>query len=77
LVNECNGPNSAHRTIQVAINDAARSIVGYKRRDHIHVGDLLERAGLPSLHEVAAKAVALETWKCFYSNDGGRCQEPG
>ncbi|QQP37963.1 Hypothetical protein FKW44_018416 [Caligus rogercresseyi] len=30
-----------------------------------------ERAGLPSLNEVAAKAVALETWKCFYSNDGG------
>ncbi|QQP36546.1 Hypothetical protein FKW44_021680, partial [Caligus rogercresseyi] len=28
-------------------------------------------AGLPSLNEVAAKAVALETWKCFYSNDGG------
>ncbi|QQP49788.1 Hypothetical protein FKW44_010574 [Caligus rogercresseyi] len=27
--------------------------------------------GLPSLNEVAAKAVALETWKCFYSNDGG------
>ncbi|QQP53819.1 Hypothetical protein FKW44_006437, partial [Caligus rogercresseyi] len=23
------------------------------------------------LNEVAAKAVALETWKCFYSNDGG------
>ncbi|QQP40937.1 Hypothetical protein FKW44_015153 [Caligus rogercresseyi] len=30
-----------------------------------------ERAGLPSLKEVAAKAVALETWKGFYSNDGG------
>ncbi|QQP55414.1 Uncharacterized protein FKW44_008578, partial [Caligus rogercresseyi] len=57
--------------VQVAINDAARSIVGCKRRDHIHIGDLLERAGLPSLNEVAAKAVAMETWKCFYSSDGG------
>ncbi|QQP36115.1 Hypothetical protein FKW44_021110, partial [Caligus rogercresseyi] len=47
------------------------SIVGCKRRDHIHIGDLLERASLPSLNEVAAKAVAMETWKCFYSNDGG------
>ncbi|QQP50384.1 Hypothetical protein FKW44_011376 [Caligus rogercresseyi] len=28
-------------------------------------------AGLPSLNEVAAKAVAMETWKCFYFNDGG------
>ncbi|QQP31668.1 Hypothetical protein FKW44_006074, partial [Caligus rogercresseyi] len=57
--------------MQVAINDAARSIVGCKRRDHFHIRDLLERAGLPSLNEVAAKAVALKTWKCFYSNDGG------
>ncbi|QQP36362.1 Hypothetical protein FKW44_021437, partial [Caligus rogercresseyi] len=41
-------------------------------KDGIHpFPDLLERAGLPSLNEVAAKAVALETWKCFYSNDGG------
>ncbi|QQP56647.1 Hypothetical protein FKW44_001377, partial [Caligus rogercresseyi] len=68
---ECKGPNAAHRAVQVAINDAARSIVGCTRRDHIHIGDLLERAGLPSLNEVAAKAVAMETWKCFYSNDGG------
>ncbi|QQP57347.1 Hypothetical protein FKW44_002295, partial [Caligus rogercresseyi] len=37
--------------MQVAINDATRSIVGCKRRDHIHIGDLLERAGLPSLNE--------------------------
>ncbi|QQP52158.1 Uncharacterized protein FKW44_004206 [Caligus rogercresseyi] len=71
LDNECKGPNAAHRAIQIAINDAARSIFGCKRRDHIHVCDLLERAGLPSLNEVAAKAVALETWKCFYTNDGG------
>ncbi|QQP52030.1 Hypothetical protein FKW44_004024 [Caligus rogercresseyi] len=55
----------------VAINDAARSIVGCKRRDHIHIGDLLERAGLPFLNEVAAKVVAIQTWKCFYSNDRG------
>ncbi|QQP48554.1 Hypothetical protein FKW44_008912, partial [Caligus rogercresseyi] len=24
-----------------------------------------------TFNEVAAKAVALETWKCFYSHDGG------
>ncbi|QQP35352.1 Hypothetical protein FKW44_023548, partial [Caligus rogercresseyi] len=47
------------------------------KRDHIHIVDLLERAGLLSLNEVAAKAVAMETWKCFYSNDRGQqCQEP-
>ncbi|QQP40615.1 Hypothetical protein FKW44_014725, partial [Caligus rogercresseyi] len=61
----------------IAINDAARSIVGCRRRDHIHIGDLLERAGLPSLNEVAAKAVAMENWKCFYSNDvGGSARNP-
>ncbi|QQP52447.1 Hypothetical protein FKW44_004605 [Caligus rogercresseyi] len=31
----------------------------------------LMRAGLPSLNELATKAVDLETWKCFHSNDGG------
>ncbi|QQP51800.1 Hypothetical protein FKW44_013253, partial [Caligus rogercresseyi] len=40
-------------------------------KDCIHIGDLLERAGLASLNEVAAKAVAMVTWKYFYSNDGG------
>ncbi|QQP37046.1 Hypothetical protein FKW44_022341 [Caligus rogercresseyi] len=53
--NECKGPNAADRAVQVAIIDTARSI----------------RAGLPSLNEVAAKTVAMETWKCFYSSDGG------
>ncbi|QQP55504.1 Uncharacterized protein FKW44_008710, partial [Caligus rogercresseyi] len=49
-------PRFDNEAVQVAINDAARSIVG---------------SGLPSLNEVAAKAVAMETWKCFYSSDGG------
>ncbi|QQP57611.1 Hypothetical protein FKW44_002652, partial [Caligus rogercresseyi] len=37
----------------------------------IFINVILERAGLPSLNEVAAKAVALGTWKCFNFNDGG------
>ncbi|QQP52632.1 Hypothetical protein FKW44_004842, partial [Caligus rogercresseyi] len=46
--NECKGPNAAHRAVQVAINDAARSIVGCKRRDHIHIGtSLREQPSLP------------------------------
>ncbi|QQP53422.1 Hypothetical protein FKW44_005903 [Caligus rogercresseyi] len=71
LDNEFKEPNTAHREVQVAINDAARSIIGCKIRDHIYNRDLLVRAGFPSSNEVAAKAVALETWKYFYSNDGG------
>ncbi|QQP35941.1 Hypothetical protein FKW44_020892, partial [Caligus rogercresseyi] len=49
----------------VATNDAARTIVGCRRRAHIHIGTSLS---LPSLKEVADKA-AMETWKSFYSND--------
>ncbi|QQP52826.1 Hypothetical protein FKW44_005088 [Caligus rogercresseyi] len=40
------------------------------RRDHIHIGDLLERAGLPSLNEVAAKAVAMEPGNAFTPTTG-------
>ncbi|QQP37336.1 Hypothetical protein FKW44_017568 [Caligus rogercresseyi] len=75
--NECKGPNTVHRAVQVAINDAARSIVGCKRRDHIHIGDLLESR--PSfLQRGDRQGGAMETWKCFLlQRRGRRCQEPG
>ncbi|QQP51001.1 Hypothetical protein FKW44_012196, partial [Caligus rogercresseyi] len=44
-------PSNEIELLQVAINDAARSIVGCKRRDHIHIGDLLEIPGLPSFND--------------------------
>ncbi|QQP57925.1 Hypothetical protein FKW44_003084 [Caligus rogercresseyi] len=41
-------------------------------KDGIRSTSATSLRGRPSpLNEVAAKAVALETWKCFYSNDGG------
>ncbi|QQP39087.1 Uncharacterized protein FKW44_019856, partial [Caligus rogercresseyi] len=64
-------PDAAHRAVQVAINDVARSIAGCRRRDHIRIEDLLSIAKIPSLNEITVMAVAVETWKCFHSNDGG------
>ncbi|QQP51138.1 Hypothetical protein FKW44_012387 [Caligus rogercresseyi] len=43
---------------------------GCKRRDHIRIEDLLRSAKIPSLNEITVMAVAVETWKCFHSNDG-------
>jgi hypothetical protein len=56
--------------IQVAFNDVARSITGMRRRDHVHIEDLLAQAGLESTIRMVVKAIAAETWGCFHSDDG-------
>jgi hypothetical protein len=56
--------------IQVALNDVARSITGTRRRDHVRIEDLLSQAGLESANRMVVKAIAAETWGCFYSDDG-------
>jgi hypothetical protein len=56
--------------LQVSINDVARSVVGTKRMDHIRVGELLQRAQLPSYNQMAVKAIAMETWNAAISKDG-------
>jgi hypothetical protein len=53
----------------VALNDVARSITGTRRRDHVHIEDLLAQAGLESANRMV-KAIAAETWGCFHSDDG-------
>jgi hypothetical protein len=60
---------ASYKSIQVAINYTARSLIGSKREDHIKVGTLLERAKLPSLNQIAVKAMALDSWKAFQSYD--------
>jgi hypothetical protein len=62
-------PSASYKSIQVAINDTARSLIGSKREDHIKVGTLLRRARLPSLNQIAVKAMALDSWKAFQSYD--------
>jgi hypothetical protein len=56
--------------IQVALNNVARSITGTRRRDHVHIEDLLAQAGLESSNRMVVKAIAAETWGCFHSDDG-------
>jgi hypothetical protein len=63
-------PTAGHRAVQVAINDAARSVTGKKRTDHIRIPDLLHRAGLPSVNALAIHALAMEMWKAYHSLDG-------
>jgi hypothetical protein len=63
-------PTAGHGTVQVAINDAARSVTGKKRSDHIRIPDLLHNAGLPSVNSLAISALAMETWKAYHSSDG-------
>jgi hypothetical protein len=63
-------PTAGHRAVQVAINDAARSVAGKKRTDQIRIPDLLHSAGLPSVNALAIHALAMETWKAYHSSDG-------
>eukprot|EP00095_Tigriopus_kingsejongensis_P012356 maker-scaffold198_size266703-snap-gene-1.28 protein:Tk12356 transcript:maker-scaffold198_size266703-snap-gene-1.28-mRNA-1 annotation:"myosin heavy muscle isoform x29" len=59
------------KATQVAINDVARTVIGQSRGDRVRIPDLLHRAGLPSLNQIAVKSVAIEAWKAFQSTDGG------
>ena len=63
--------SSAAAATQRAINRAARAALGARRADHIPVSRLLEETRLPSYNRMAVRAVALEAWKAFVSDDGG------
>jgi hypothetical protein len=58
--------NTAYARAQAAVNNVARTITGTKRSDHVRVDVLLQRAGIPSV-----KAVAMEAWSAYTSDDGG------
>jgi hypothetical protein len=49
-------------SLQVAINDVARSVVGHKREDHIPIVDLLEAAKFLSLNQQVVRARAMAAW---------------
>jgi hypothetical protein len=64
-------------TMQVAINDSARTIVGAKQSDRLSVPCLLARAKVDSVNAHVVRAVATETWTAFHSSDGdGGREEP-
>jgi hypothetical protein len=64
-------PSTLYHQIQVAYNRVGRSITGIKIRDRVSVPDLLERAGIPSVDGMVVNTVAMETWNCRHSSDGG------
>ena len=63
-------PSTNTMSIQVAMNNLARSITGSARTDHVKIPDLLSKACIPSYNAVAVRSIALETWKASKSNDG-------
>jgi hypothetical protein len=58
------------KDIQKALNTVARSITGAKLQNHVPIRALIDRAGIPSFNELSIRAVAMETWSAFWSNDG-------
>jgi len=70
LEGDTSSPSQNTMSIQVAMNDVARTLSGCVRRDHIKVQDLLTRASMPSYNEVSVRAIAMETWKAYHSLDG-------
>jgi hypothetical protein len=65
---------ASDRATQVAVNDVARTLTGTRRTEHVRVGDLLHRARVPSVNELAIVATATETWRAYHSEDGGQGQ---
>ena len=55
--------NQSMRTIQVAINDAARNACGVKRVDRVNTETILKRSGLCSVNHVAVRSLVTEAWK--------------
>jgi hypothetical protein len=57
-------------SVQVAVNNVARSVVGHRREDHISIVDLLEAAKYLSLNQQVVRATAMSAWSAYASNDG-------
>jgi hypothetical protein len=64
-------PTKSLASVQVAVNNVARTVTGGRRKDHVTVETLLERAKLPSVNRMVVKATALEAWSAFVSKGGG------
>jgi hypothetical protein len=53
-------------SVQVTVNDVARSVVGHRREDHISIVDLLEAAKYLQV----VRATAMSAWSAYASNNG-------
>jgi hypothetical protein len=63
--------SALYHHLQVAYNRVVGSITGIRLRDRVSVPDLLEKARIPSVNEMVVSVVAMETWNCKHSSDGG------
>jgi hypothetical protein len=57
-------------SVQVAINNVARPVVGHRREDHIPIVDLLEAAKFLSLNQQVVRATDMAAWNAYVSDDG-------
>jgi hypothetical protein len=60
----------ALESIQIAINNVARSVVGYRREDHVPIKDLLESAKYMPLNQLGVRSTAMAAWSAYLSDDG-------
>jgi hypothetical protein len=58
-------------SLQVALNDLARTITGGNRNDRTKVVTLLGRAKLSLVNQMVVSAIGMEAWKAYWSTDGG------
>jgi hypothetical protein len=57
------------KTVQIALNNVARSETDCKRSDHVTVNELNSRAKFPLLNELVTQTVAMKTWAAFHSSE--------
>eukprot|EP00095_Tigriopus_kingsejongensis_P006476 maker-scaffold598_size127767-snap-gene-0.16 protein:Tk06476 transcript:maker-scaffold598_size127767-snap-gene-0.16-mRNA-1 annotation:"conserved hypothetical protein" len=69
-INEDSPVSPPVKEMQIALNDAARTITGLRRQDHVKIADLMGRANLASINQRAIIATSMEMWKAFNSTDG-------
>jgi hypothetical protein len=72
LEGDAGSGNGHYKTVQIAVNDVARTLTGTRRTDHKRVAELLHQARLPTVNELVVVATATETWRAFHSTDGGQ-----
>jgi hypothetical protein len=59
-------------SLQVALNNVARTITGDNRNNRTKLVTLLERAKLLSVNKMVVSAIGMEAWKAYWSTDGGK-----
>jgi hypothetical protein len=58
------------KSLQVAVNDVARSVICCKRDNHVTIKTLLDSARYLSVNQLVGKSTAMAAWSAFVSSDG-------